>query len=174
MQKRSNLSTNIPIGGNPGQVIIKKSYTDYDIGWADVEGASTSSGVKSFNGRDGEVSPAKGDYTPDMVGAEPAGTAKELTDKLESKIPKKVSDLDNDSNFTTIEDVRNEIASSGGGGSGGTTNHAVLTNRDAENQHPISAITGLADSISEIEKELNNIPETPTAITNFELEELLK
>lgn len=173
MQKRSNLSTNIPIGGIPGQVIVKKSYTDYDVGWADVEGASTFDGVKSFNGRTGDISPVKGDYTPDMVGADPAGTAKELTDDLKSEIPKKISDLQNDSNFATIEEVREEIASSGGG-SGGTTNHAVLINRDAENQHPISAITGLADSLSEIEMELNNIPEKPTAITNLELEELLK
>lgn len=34
-----------------------------------------------------------------------------------------------------------EIA--GGGGEGGTTDHRALTNRDAENQHPIEAISGL-------------------------------
>lgn len=30
-----------------------------------------------------------------------------------------------------------------GGGEGGTTDHRYLTNRDAENQHPIEAISGL-------------------------------
>jgi len=33
------------------------------------------------------------------------------------------------------------------GGSGGTSDHASLTNRDAPNQHPISAITGLSDRV---------------------------
>lgn len=35
-----------------------------------------------------------------------------------------------------------------GGGGGGTTDHNQLTNRDAENQHPISAITGLEDALN--------------------------
>lgn len=40
--------------------------------------------------------------------------------------------------------------SSGGGGSsaGGTTNHAALTNRDKDDQHPISAITGLVTALA--------------------------
>lgn len=32
-----------------------------------------------------------------------------------------------------------------GGGEGGTTDHRYLTNRDAENQHPIEAISGLEE-----------------------------
>ena len=36
----------------------------------------------------------------------------------------------------------------GGGGVGGTNDHRELTNRDAEDQHPMSAITGLASALA--------------------------
>lgn len=52
-------------------------------------------------------------------------------------------------------------------GPGGTTDHRALTNRDADDQHPIKAITGL------IEK-LNTIPPAAERITNTEIEEILK
>lgn len=54
---------------------------------------------------------------------------------------------------------------SSGGGSG-TTDHRNLTHRDAENQHPIASITGLAEAVG-------RIPAPVQAITNIELEELL-
>ena len=38
-------------------------------------------------------------------------------------------------------------ASGGGGGEGGTSDHRQLTNRDAANQHPLAAITGLSDAL---------------------------
>lgn len=41
--------------------------------------------------------------------------------------------------------VGNVISASGGGG--GTSDHNALTNRDASNQHPMSAITGLEDAL---------------------------
>jgi hypothetical protein len=44
---------------------------------------------------------------------------------------------------------------SSGGGSGGTDDHSELTNRDANNQHPISAITDLADSLAAKQNALN-------------------
>ena len=34
---------------------------------------------------------------------------------------------------------------------GGTDDHSMLTNRDLDNQHPISAITGLSDSLSSLD-----------------------
>lgn len=37
----------------------------------------------------------------------------------------------------------------GGSGGGGTTDHNQLTNRDAENQHPMSAITGLVEVLED-------------------------
>lgn len=54
-----------------------------------------------------------------------------------------------------------------GGGSGGTTDHRALINRDADDQHPIKAITGLQDK-------LNTIPPASEKITNTEIEEMLK
>ena len=47
------------------------------------------------------------------------------------------------------------------------SDHRQLSNLDAENQHPIAAITGL-------EAELERIPEPVEALTNTELEEMLK
>lgn len=55
----------------------------------------------------------------------------------------------------------------GGSGEGGTTDHRRLSHRDALEQHPIASISGL-------EKELNRIPEPVEALTNTELEEMLK
>lgn len=42
----------------------------------------------------------------------------------------------------------NEVAQSGGGGTGGTSDHTKLQNRDAEDQHPMSAITGLTNALA--------------------------
>lgn len=50
---------------------------------------------------------------------------------------------------------------------GGSADHRQLSHRDAAEQHPISSITGLT-------KELNRIPEPAEALTNSELEALLK
>lgn len=54
-----------------------------------------------------------------------------------------------------------------GGGGGGATDHRVLTHRDAAEQHTIASISGL-------KAELDRIPEPVEAITNSELEEMLK
>lgn len=53
------------------------------------------------------------------------------------------------------------------GGGGGTTDHRELTNRDADDQHPIKAITGL-------QSKLDTIPPAAEKITNTEIEEMLK
>lgn len=53
-----------------------------------------------------------------------------------------------------------------GGGEGGALDHRTLTYRDAENQHPIASITGLAEAVE-------RIPEPVRPITNIELEELM-
>ncbi len=54
-----------------------------------------------------------------------------------------------------------------GGGGGGVTDHRQLTHRDAEGQHPMEAIEGLAE-------ELRRIPAPVEPLTNEDLEELLK
>ena len=46
------------------------------------------------------------------------------------------------------------------GGGGGTSDHRELTNRDAENQHPMSAITGLTAKLAE-KAEKTEIPDVP-------------
>lgn len=56
---------------------------------------------------------------------------------------------------------------SGGGGEGGTSDHRLLSNRDAEKQHPIPAIEGLED-------ELRRIPAPVEPLTNEDLEAILK
>ena len=60
-------------------------------------------------------------------------------------------------------DTGTGVSTSGGGG---TLDHRSLTYRDAENQHPITSITGLAEAVG-------RIPAPTQAITNAELEELL-
>ena len=50
---------------------------------------------------------------------------------------------------------------------GGVTDHRQLTHRDAEGQHPMEAIEGLAE-------ELRRIPAPVEPLTNEDLEELLK
>ena len=54
-----------------------------------------------------------------------------------------------------------------GGGEGGVTDHRLLKGRDAPEQHPITSIKGLPE-------ELERIPEPAEALTNEDLEELLK
>ena len=51
--------------------------------------------------------------------------------------------------------------------SGGVSDHRRLTNRDAEDQHPI-------ESITDLKKEIIRIPPPTEAITNSEIEEMLK
>lgn len=54
----------VPEGGSTGQVLAKKSATNYDTQWVNLP-----TNVTSFNGRTGAVKPQKGDYTADDVGA---------------------------------------------------------------------------------------------------------
>lgn len=56
--------------------------------------------------------------------------------------------------------------SGGDSGGGGTSDHAQLINRDAEDQHPITAITNLGT-------ELSKRVTTSSALTNLEIESLL-
>ncbi len=72
-------------------------YVLYDAGESGeaVPPGGEGAGVSSFNGRSGAVTPQEGDYTPQMVGALPAGTA----------IPANTSDLNNDSGFVTASEV---------------------------------------------------------------------
>lgn len=107
-----------------------------------------------------------------LEGAEPGEIARPPTPDLwQQELAGKADGFDYDglnlhlkSGEKTLDTVR--IVSNGGDGSG-TTDHRLLTGRNAENQHPISSIDGLKE-------EIKRIPAPIEALTNLELEELLK
>lgn len=59
--KRVLIEGDVPTGGATGQVLKKKSASNYDTEWANA--------VTSFNGREGDVTAQAGDYTAHQVGA---------------------------------------------------------------------------------------------------------
>lgn len=66
----------VPAGGAAGQILAKRSSSDYDTEWIDApsSGGATepsTGGVTSFKGRTGAVTPQSGDYTAAQVGAVP-------------------------------------------------------------------------------------------------------
>lgn len=67
---------------------------------------------------------------------------------------------------TEPEPVRMRVADAVAVGGDGTSDHRRLSNRDAEDQHPMSAITGLM-------RELDNKMEDEPALTNLEIAALL-
>ena len=58
-----------------------------------------------------------------------------------------LSDLDTEAKENLVAAI-NEARQTGGGGAGGTNDHAKLSNRDAADQHPIGAITGLEAALA--------------------------
>lgn len=52
------------------------------------------------------------------------------------------------------------------GGGGGTSNHTELSNRDAAEQHPMSAITGLAAALASLEDAVAPTAETTVTLTH--------
>ena len=59
-----DIPSDLPAGGTDGQILTK---TAEGVAWED----APESGVTSFKGRTGAVTPQDGDYTADMVGARP-------------------------------------------------------------------------------------------------------
>lgn len=58
-----------------------------------------------------------------------------------------LSDLDTEAKENLVAAI-NEARQTGGGGAGGTSDHQKLSNRDAADQHPIAAITGLEAALA--------------------------
>src|SRR5699024_211708 len=57
-----DVPSDLPSGGTDGQILTK---TSDGVAWEDVP----DTGVTSFNGRTGAITPQAGDYTAEMVGA---------------------------------------------------------------------------------------------------------
>lgn len=116
---------------------------DFTIRFAE-GGGSASSGVKSFNGRTGEVIPQRGDYTAEMVGADPAGSAdsaissaNNYTDISIQNISSELSRISGElsSLFSTVMGIQSELSNLSY-----TANDALLKAEDALNR--ISAMGG--------------------------------
>ena len=60
-----------------------KSETEAEY-WASVAEGAAGGGVMTFKGRTGAVQPEAGDYTPEMVGADPSGSAATVQSSLDS------------------------------------------------------------------------------------------
>ena len=119
----------------PWEVLIKDEYLRIGIYGVKSDGTS----VPTI-GTDGLlVHPGAG---PTEEAAEPSPTlVEQLLNKIGSMDTLKTEDK------SSLVAAINEIWASGGGGSGGTTNHSKLTNRDADDQHPMSSITGLVKEL---------------------------
>ena len=60
-----DVPSDLPAGGTDGQILTK---TADGVAWSD----APETGVTTFNGRTGAVTPQSGDYTAEMVGARPS------------------------------------------------------------------------------------------------------
>lgn len=60
-----DVPSDLPAGGTSGQILTK---TASGVAWSD----APDTGVTTFNGRTGAVTPQSGDYTAEMVGARPS------------------------------------------------------------------------------------------------------
>lgn len=142
----ASLRANIPAGGKPGQVIKKKSYVDFDVIWADDKQGGGSS--------------------PELE--EKVTKLENSVTTLESKVSAAESNIDTldldkqdkitgtKGQFVGFDDNGNPIATNANPGGGGVTDHQMLTNRDANTAHPISAITGLETQLNTLQNGVSN------------------
>ena len=91
------------------------------------------------------------DISVEIVGSGPAG--RDGTDGSDGYSPEVTIAEITGGHRVTITDRDHPSGQSfdvldGQGGSGGTTDHRQLSNRDADNQHPMSAITGLSSALA--------------------------
>ena len=81
-----DIPSDLPAGGTDGQILTK---TADGVAWED----APEGGVTSFNGRTGAVTPQAGDYTAEMVGADPAGSASQSLMDAKSYTDSLVGDI---------------------------------------------------------------------------------
>ena len=82
-------------------------------------------------------------------GAGPSQEAADPSPTLVEQLLAKIGDMDSlkTEDKSSLVAAINETLESGGGSGGGTTDHNKLTNRDADDQHPMRAITGLVKAL---------------------------
>lgn len=136
-----------PAGGTAGQVLTK---TADGTEWADAHGGGT------------------GDHTQltnrDAADQHPISAVTGLQTALNSKIAEPVSEGSPGQVLGTDgEGGRQWITVSGGGG---TSDHTALSNRDAANQHPVSAITGLQSKLDGLDTTDTNLQEQIDALSS--------
>ena len=101
--------------------------------------------------------------TEDEIAEPPDDPAKTWYMEIRQEIGN-LDDLETEDKTNLVSAI-NEAAQSGGGG--GTSDHSMLSNRDAANQHPMSAITGL-------EKALESKQPAGAYLTDKDLDTTLK
>lgn len=135
------------VTGTPGQVVGFDANGNMEA--QDFQGGGpVTSGVSSFNGRTGAVKPQEGDYTAEMVGADPAGSAQEVADTLRTEVEGNFTEQDeklttglrevNNRVDTVEQDLDDKISSTGG------TMQAALR----FSQGPVARSSGESGSVS--------------------------
>lgn len=81
-----DIPSDLPAGGTDGQILTK---TADGVAWED----APEGGVTSFNSRTGAITPQAGDYTAEMVGADPAGSASQALMDAKSYTESLVGDI---------------------------------------------------------------------------------
>lgn len=136
----------LPPGGATGQIPAKASGADYDIEWTDPpEGGGTD--ITPGDGLSGEGSTLNVDNPVRGIMTQAEFNA--LTEEQKAR------------GTYFVDDGAN------GGGSLEVYDHRSLSHREDTDQHPIASISGL-------DKELQRIPGPVEALTNTELEDMLK
>lgn len=166
-------------GSGSASVILEESG-EADIPWEVLQtpGLLLQAGVYGRKGADTVLPTIWADLGVILEGTAPGENAQPPTLELwEQALAEKADGLEYDgltlsltSDGRTLDSVQisgGDVDPSPGGGSGGTTDHRELSHRDAEGQHPIEAISGL-------EEEIKRIPAPVEALTNQELEAILK
>lgn len=160
--------------GNGSVSVLLNDSGEVNVPWEVLQkpGVMLQAGVYGTRGEEEVLPTVWADMGVILEGAEPGEIARPPTPDLwQQELAGKADGMKYDglnlhlkSGEKTLDTVR--IVSNGGDGSG-TTDHRLLTGRNAENQHPISSIDGLKE-------EIKRIPAPIEALTNLELEELLK
>lgn len=137
-----------------------------------VPGLRLFAGVYGARGEETALPTVWADLGYIQTGAAPGEGAQPPTPDLwQQELAKKADGLSLDGRRLKLLSGEKELSQvelpPSGGGEGETSDHRTLSNRDAENQHPIKSVDGL-------EAELRRIPAPVEPMTNLELEELLK